>query len=204
MVHKVYISHNFVIHPRLIRWALTLIYASQRHVIWVKWEKYIMYMYKYVCRNLNFRNTRFILWHVQWCRWLFCLQNKKTLFWKFLTFVSLLTDNLPENSRQDSGVLCCCLGAACHQQGRDVVNSHSIAPHIRADYEVDVFTRSSLSLCHCCDYYFNSWSPAAMMELGGWRGQSRCTPSRNRWILVKSRYEPAICFCANTLKGKIL
>lgn len=29
----------------------------------------------------------------------------------------VLTDNLPENSRQDSGVLCSSLGAARHQQG---------------------------------------------------------------------------------------
>lgn len=45
----------------------------------------------------------------------------------------------------------------------------------------------SSSFIICCVFYSNSWSPAVMMELGEWRGQSRCTPSRNRWSLGKSR-----------------
>lgn len=36
----------------------------------------------------------------------------------------------------------------------------------------------------CC---FHSWSTAATMGRGGWSGRSRCTPSRNRWSLAKSR-----------------
>lgn len=72
----------------------------------------------------------FVLGHVQWRRILFCLQNyiTSTLFWKSLIFFfvfvfSYCTDNMPENTRQDSGVLCCCVGAERHWQGNNVGNS---------------------------------------------------------------------------------
>ena len=46
----------------------------------------------------------------------------------------LLVDNLPENSRQDSRVLCCRLVAARHQQGKDTETSLAVNLQLLGDH----------------------------------------------------------------------